>query len=91
MFGRNSYTAINFVDQQLEVAYPGEIPEGQNFPEIVYESHSITPSQPLDAELEHFINAVRDGNKPLVTGEDGMEALRVAMQVTDIINQSNQA
>lgn len=91
VFGRNSYTAINFVDQQLEVAYPGEIPEGQNFPEIVYESHSITPSQPLDAELEHFINAVRDGNKPLVTGEDGMEALRVAMQVTDIINKSNQA
>ena len=90
VFGRNSYTAINFVDQQLEVAYPGEIPEGQNFPEIVYESHSITPSQPLDAELEHFINAVRDGNKPLVTGEDGMEALRVAMQVTDIINKSNQ-
>ena len=90
VFGRNSYRAINFVDQQLEVAYPGEIPEGQNFPEIVYESHSITPSQPLDAELAHFIDAVREGNQPLVTGEDGMEALRVAMQVTDTINKANQ-
>ena len=89
VFGRNSYRAINFVDQQLEVAYPGEIPEGQNFPEIVYESHSITPSQPLDAELAHFIDAVRQGNKPLVTGEDGMEALRVAMQVAGIINKGN--
>lgn len=90
VFSRNSYRAINFVDQQLEVAYPGDIPEGQNFPEIVYESHSITPSQPLDAELAHFIDAVRDGKQPLVTGEDGMEALRVAMQVTDIINKANQ-
>jgi len=89
VFGRNSYRAINFVDQQLEVAYPGDIPEGQNYPEIVYESHSITPSQPLDAELAHFIDAVRQGNKPLVTGEDGMEALRVAMQVAGIINKSN--
>ena len=89
VFGRNSYRAINFVDQQLEVAYRGEIPEGQKYPEIVYESHSITPSQPLDAELEHFIDVVRRGEQPLVTGEDGIEALRVAMQVTEIINASN--
>lgn len=89
VFGRNSYRAINFVDQQLEVAYPGKTPEGQNFPEIVYETHSISPSQPLDAELDHFIDVVRRGGRPLVTGEDGMEALRVAMQVTDIINASN--
>ncbi len=89
VFGRNSYRAINFVDQQLEVAYPGDIPEGQNYPEIVYETHSITPSQPLDAELEHFIDVIRQGGEPLVTGEDGMEALRVAMQVTDLIKQRN--
>jgi predicted dehydrogenase len=87
VFGRNSYRAINFVDQQLEVAYPGEIPEGQNYPEIVYETHSITPSQPLDAELEHFIDVIRKGDEPLVSGEDGMEALRVAMQVADIIKE----
>ena len=89
VFGRNSYRAINFVDQQLEVAYPGKTPEGQNFPEIVYETHSISPTQPLDAELDHFIDVVRRGGQPLVTGEDGMEALRVAMQVTDIIHASN--
>jgi len=89
VFGRNSYRAINFVDQQLEVAYPGDIPEGQNYPEIVYETHGITPSQPLDAELEHFIDVIRQGGEPLVTGEDGMEALRVAMQVTDLIKQRN--
>ncbi len=88
VFGRNSYRAINFVDQQLEVAYPGDIPDGQNYPEIVYESHSITPSQPLDAELEHFIEVVRAGDDPLVSGEDGLEALRVAMQVTGIIKKS---
>jgi predicted dehydrogenase len=89
VFGRNSYRAINFVDQQLEVAYPGEIPDGQNYPEIVYETHGITPSQPLDAELEHFIDVIRQGGEPLVTGEDGLEALRVAMQVTDLIKQRN--
>lgn len=88
VFGRNSYRAINFVDQQLEVAYPGDIPDGQNFPEIIYKTHSITPSQPLDAELEHFIDVIKAGEEPLVSGEDGLEALRVAMQVTDIIKSS---
>jgi predicted dehydrogenase len=89
VFGRNSYRAINFVDQQLEVAYPGEIPEGQKYPEIVYETHSITPTQPLDAELEHFVDVVRRGGQPLVTGEDGMEALRVAMLVTESIHAAS--
>jgi predicted dehydrogenase len=89
VFGRNSYRAINFVDQQLEVAYPGEIPEGQKYPEIVYETHSITPTQPLDAELEHFVDVVRRGGQPLVSGEDGMEALRVAMLVTESIHAAS--
>jgi predicted dehydrogenase len=89
VFGRNSYRAINFVDQQLEVARPGEIPPGQSYPEIIYETHSVTPTRPLDAELEHFIDTVRRGGTPLVTGDDGLEALRIAMLVTDKIHAAN--
>ena len=30
------------------------------------------------AELEHFILCIRDGSKPMTTGEDGKLALRIA-------------
>jgi predicted dehydrogenase len=32
------------------------------------------------AELTDFANAVRDGRAPTVTGEDGLETLRLAME-----------
>jgi len=38
----------------------------------------------LRLEIEAFLAAVRDGTRPLVTGEDGRQALQTA---TDIIAQ----
>jgi len=86
VFSRNAYHAINFVDQQLEEVCAGDISEGSSYPEIIHTTHNIMPTQPLDAELESFIDAVRSDSTPLVSGEDGLEALRVAMMVADKIN-----
>src|SRR3954464_12307234 len=36
--------------------------------------------EPLRAELIAFVHAVRSGNKPAVTGEEGVESLGIAMQ-----------
>ena len=33
--------------------------------------------EPLKRELEDFLDAVRSGREPLVTGADGLEAIRV--------------
>lgn len=41
--------------------------------------------EPLKAELESFINAVREGTRPEVTGEDGLRAVRIAAQILDQI------
>jgi predicted dehydrogenase len=40
----------------------------------------IQRHEPLDAELSDFVAAVRDGRPPMVTGEDGLETLRLALQ-----------
>ena len=34
--------------------------------------------EPLKRELTHFVNAIREKKQPLVTGMDGLEALRIA-------------
>lgn len=39
----------------------------------------IQRHEPLDAELKDFTSAVRDGRAPTVTGEDGLETLRLAL------------
>jgi predicted dehydrogenase len=84
VFGKNSYHALDFADQQVEevVAHPG--PTGSR-PEIRSEKLSITPTPPLDAELADFVNTVRSRRAPLVDGRTGLEALRVALMVKEKI------
>lgn len=40
----------------------------------------IQRHEPLAAELADFVDAVRDGRQPAITGRDGLETLRLAMQ-----------
>ena len=84
VFGRNSYHALDFADQQVEevIAHPN--PAGGR-PEIKSEKLSITPTPPLDAELADFVNTVRARRAPLVDGRTGLEALRVALMVKEKI------
>lgn len=88
VFADACYLALNFNDQQIDIARPGPCPPGSNFPEIVSESISVEPRPPLDAELEHFISCVANDREPLVTGEDGLRALAVAQQVREKIDDS---
>jgi len=84
VFGKNSYHALDFADQQVEevIAHPN--PAGGR-PEIRSEKLSITPTPPLDAELADFVNTVRARRAPLVDGRTGLEALRVALMVKEKI------
>jgi predicted dehydrogenase len=81
VFSGDSYQALNFIDQQIDVVRRTEPVPGQAFPGLATETVDVTPRPPLDAELEHFIATVRNGAEPLVNGREGLKALRVAEQV----------
>ncbi len=77
----NSYQALNYIDQQIEVVSKTEPRPGQKFPGLETEIIQVAPRLPLDAELEHFVRVIRNNTQPLVNGHDGLKALRVAEQV----------
>ncbi len=89
VFGDRHYYSLNYIDQKLEMAYALPDPAGGKWPKIVLEDLGIEPRPPLDTELAYFIDAVRTGATPLVTGRVGLEALRVAMLVKERIAQCN--
>ena len=41
---------------------------------------SVGHSEPLRAELAAFVNAVRGGTRPPVTGEEGVASLEIAIR-----------
>jgi len=48
---------------------------------VVKEEVPIDKAEPLKVELESFIECVRTGKRPIVSGEEGLEALKVASQI----------
>ncbi len=102
MFQREGYISVDFMAGSAEIYRlippEQELPEGLiSFGEIgvgdkrkmvVYEQPQIVEVNALKHELQLFINCVSFDEKPIVTGEDGLKALRVADTIIKKIEES---
>ncbi|MGI9319610.1 MAG: Gfo/Idh/MocA family oxidoreductase, partial [bacterium] len=88
VFAQDHYLGLNFSDQQLEEVKTGETPAGSEFPQLIERQIEVQPQLPLNAELAHFIDCVREGKQPLVSGEAGLTAVKVAEMVKQKITNS---
>jgi predicted dehydrogenase len=80
VFEENRYESLDFIEQRIDTAYPRER-AGEAWPEVVTERVEVEAVKPLDAELAAFIDSVRSGSTPLVSGRVGQNALEVALNV----------
>jgi len=82
LFQPDTYISLDYQNQEL-YAYnrvPNKKdPDGK--PDIVGGKVKVVKDEPLKAELEAFLHSVRNRTRPLVSGEEGREALKVAMLV----------
>ncbi len=84
------YRLVDSTEHQIQ---PNQIPieMGQldqfgKMKKIIYERRQIEEANALKMELESFLEAVRHHRRPAVSGEEGREALRVAIEITDMIH-----
>ncbi|HEY3054458.1 MAG TPA: Gfo/Idh/MocA family oxidoreductase [Thermoanaerobaculia bacterium] len=80
-FGNDFYISVDTKEQEVK-GY--RLVEKQIQPLQV----SVTKKEPLRAELEAFLACVRDRKQPLVTAEDGLEAVALAKRVAEAIERS---
>jgi predicted dehydrogenase len=98
IFQPDAYLSLDYKNQELVVAKRAQSSDSGGFlsslwrsrrlpgmPGIVVERIKMKKEEPLKAELESFIQAVRSGEKPIVSGREGREALKVALQVMEQI------
>ncbi len=56
---------------------------------IAREEVLIEKDEPLKLELASFVECARQGSRPMVSGREGTEALRLALQITEQIERNN--
>jgi hypothetical protein len=94
-FQRDAYISVDFLERKCEVVKMKEVPENpddfamilQNAEgikkQIYFDNPKIEAQNAILEELETFADAIQNNTTPIVTLEQGAEALRVANQVIE--------
>jgi len=80
-FQQDAYVSIDYAEQEVE-GYRLLRREGER-PQIQGGKLPVTREEPLKREIADFVRAVREKRRPLVNGEDGLRALRLAQAIAD--------
>jgi len=80
IFVEDAYISIDYLKQQ------GHIYRKQG-KKITFEKVNIKKEEPLKKELSSFVNCVRTKEKPLVSGQEGRQALKVALDIINLIHK----
>lgn len=102
MFQRDAYISLDFItgvsevfrllppDQKPKGLFKtfGEIGVGDKKKIVAYEQPKFKEVNALKLELELFIDAIVKGEIPIVSGKDGLKALRVAEMIIAKIEES---
>jgi predicted dehydrogenase len=76
VFARHAYASADLKDASVRIA---RRPDGA---QIAYEERSFPGADALNAEIDSFITAVREGGTAAVSGADGRRALALALDVS---------
>ncbi len=84
IFQPDTYISLDYAIQEIALyrRLPGDVSSHPpDPPRIVKEEVAVEKEEPLRLELASFIRCVRDRTRPEVSGEEAIEALRVASQI----------
>lgn len=80
IFTKNAYISLNYIEQEAYIYK-------KTGPMILKHALPIEKEEPLKKELEHFIDCVRDNKRPIVSGVEGREALKVALEIIRLMEE----
>lgn len=89
IFQRDTYFSIDYANSIIKSCQlkPKKRYEGGGFSkEVIQEEVYCQKEEPLRSELISFLDAVQFRKRPKVSGEDGLEALRIAQKIKDVIS-----
>jgi predicted dehydrogenase len=82
-FQRNAYISVDYLKPEVKVYKLKGEPKGTlDLAKLIdYSEPRLDKVEPLKAELSAFIDCIDRNTEPVVTGQDGLRALKVAEQI----------
>ncbi|MCK8600569.1 UDP-2,3-diacylglucosamine diphosphatase LpxI domain-containing protein [Desulfoferrobacter suflitae] len=87
IFQENCYIVADFGKKQAYAMYRENEPDESGFPQISIEELEVYGTDALEEEIISFLDAVRSGVEPVVSGHEGRRALAVALEISNKINE----
>lgn len=85
MFMPNRYISVDFQNRVLAQYRKGEREMFPGVPEITSEESVFESGDALMEEIRHFVECIRKGREPLVSGVAGRRALATATEITRLL------
>src|SRR5579859_2511600 len=90
LFQDDAYLSLDLQQKILTVIRKGAGMGADGMPQVAIDENTYEQGDALKAEIEAFLEAVAGGRPPLVTGEDGLKALRTAVSIAEQVTRSMQ-
>lgn len=88
IFQPNTYISIDYQNKQFAVFEKGEGEMFPGIPEITRHQSAFEKGDALLEEIKAFIQCIQEDSEPMVTGQEGCEALETAEKISSLINNN---
>ena len=88
IFQKDAYLSADFQNRILAINRKGATDNAEGYRDISHEELRFDDNDALNLEVRDFIDAIRSGGRPAVSGEDGKRALETAIAITSQIKDS---
>jgi predicted dehydrogenase len=82
IFQKNAYISLDYIQQEANIYNK----KGKS---IVEKNITINKQNPLKEEIKSFAKCIHSGKRPLVSGEEAKNALKVALKIIKEIHKKN--
>ncbi len=88
LFEDDAYLSLDLQQKVMTLIRKRDGASGDAHLPVSIEEQSLEQGDALKAEIEAFLECIRTGKPPVVSGEDGLMALDTAMRITEQVNES---
>ncbi len=88
IFQDENYVSLDYMDQDVKV-WRLKNGKANSMDDVEVYKPSVENGESLRRELSHFINCIREGREPVVSGDEGRHALKVGLDVVEAMKREN--